>query len=167
MVDYSKMRRSDREVTSLSDILDILRRTQTIRLGLNGNPYPYVVPISFGFEAPSDGGTSGVAIYIHGASEGLKHNLIANDNHVCVEADITHRITVRGEGDDKSITTEYESVIGYGTAETVTGAEAEKGLALLLEHSGHPDIAYEKTILEKIIVYKITLTDIKGKRNIL
>ena len=166
MVEYNKMRRFDREITEFSEILDILRRTQTIRLGLNGDPYPYVVPLSFGYEAIGKD-ARGIAIYVHGAGEGLKHDLIAGDNRVSVEADIFHCFTLHGEGADKSITTEYESVVGFGTAEAVTGAEAERGVTLLLEHCGYPDFTYDKTALDKLRVYKISLTNIKGKRNIL
>ena len=80
------MRRSDREVTSFDEIVDILRQANTMRLGLHDAPCPYVVPLSFGFEAA--GGR--ITLYFHGAMEGLKHELIARDPHVCVEADIFH-----------------------------------------------------------------------------
>lgn len=43
------MRRSDREITDFNEIVDVLRRADTIRLGLHDDPYPYVVPLSFGF----------------------------------------------------------------------------------------------------------------------
>jgi nitroimidazol reductase NimA-like FMN-containing flavoprotein (pyridoxamine 5'-phosphate oxidase superfamily) len=35
------MRRSDREVRDFSEIADILRRADIIRLGLHNEPYPY------------------------------------------------------------------------------------------------------------------------------
>lgn len=107
------MQRKEREIT------DILRRTETIRLGLNGNPYPYVVPLSFGYEV-KDGK---IIIYVHGATESFKHELLVKDNHVCVEADIFHRYAHT----EQSVTTEYESVIGFGKAETFTNEEAVKG----------------------------------------
>ena len=39
------MRRKNREVTDMNEILDILRRCDTIRLGLTGADGPYVVPV--------------------------------------------------------------------------------------------------------------------------
>ena len=62
------MRIKDREITDLTKITDTLRRADTIRLGLYNGPYPYVVPLSFGFEA--DNGN--ITLYFHGAKEGLK-----------------------------------------------------------------------------------------------
>ena len=45
------MRRSDRQITDFEGILDVLERCDTLRLGMNGEGYPYVVPVSFGYEA--------------------------------------------------------------------------------------------------------------------
>ena len=150
------MRRSDRQVTDFFEITDILRRADTIRVGLHDEPYPYVVPLSFGYEAM--GGA--ITLYFHGATEGLKHDLIAKNPNICVEADIFHRYTeVPG-----SVTTEYESFIGFGTARRVFGEEAVKGLDLLLDHCGYSGFAYDRGALDVTAVYKITLDSFTGKR---
>ena len=164
------MRRRDREITDFDEILDVLRRADTIRLGLNGEPYPYVVPLSFGFEAQpqrnahEDAASGRVSIFVHGAADGRKHELIARDNRVCVEAGIFHRYVKYGEGEGSSITTEYESVIGYGYAEAVTGGEAARGMTLLLEHCGYPGFEYDMPAPEAMRMYKINLTRVTGKR---
>ncbi|MCL2518922.1 MAG: pyridoxamine 5'-phosphate oxidase family protein [Oscillospiraceae bacterium] len=150
------MRKTDREIKNFDEIIDILRRAETIRLGINGNPYPYVVPVSFGFEVVN----GVVIIYFHGAKEGFKHELLAKDNHVCVEADIFHRYLKLEHG----ISVEYESVIGFGTAEIVHGEEAVRGMALALEHCGFGDYNYDLRELENVHIYKITLPEITGKR---
>ena len=151
------MRRRDCEVTDFDEIVDILRRADTVRLGLHDTPYPYVVPLSFGFEVV-DGK---LTLYFHGAREGLKHDLIARDPHVCVEADIFHRYADLPDGD---VTTEYESVIGFGTAARVTGGEAVRGADLLCAHCGYAGYAYDRAALEVTALYKITLYSVTGKR---
>jgi nitroimidazol reductase NimA-like FMN-containing flavoprotein (pyridoxamine 5'-phosphate oxidase superfamily) len=150
------MRRADRQVTGFADIADILSRCDTIRLGLHDAPYPYVVPLSFGFEAV-DGA---IALYFHGAKEGLKHELIAKNPHVCVEGDIFHRYAKT----ERSITTEFESFVGFGKAELVFGDEAARGLDLLLEHCGFGGFAYGRETLDVTWVYKIALDEFKAKR---
>jgi len=150
------MRRKDREVTDFAEIADILKRSDTIRLGLHGDPYPYVVPLSFGFEA-QDGQ---IALYFHGATEGLKHDLIQNNPLVCVEADILHRYAETGG----SVTAEYESFIGFGRIERVSGGEAERGLDLLLCHCGYEGFEYDRSALGRTWVYKIELDSFTGKR---
>ncbi|MDR1157908.1 MAG: pyridoxamine 5'-phosphate oxidase family protein [Oscillospiraceae bacterium] len=150
------MRRSDREVTDFNEITDILRRADTIRLGLRDEPYPYVVPLSFGLET-EDGK---ITLHFHGAKDGLKHDLIRANPHVCVEADIFHSYAeVSG-----SVTTEYESVIGFGTCELVSGDEAVKGIDLLLDHCGFGGFEYDLKVLDITAVYKVTLESFTGKR---
>ena len=152
------MRRADREVTGFHEIADILRRADTIRLGLHGAPYPYVVPLSFAMEA----GEGKVVLYFHGAKEGLKHDLLARNPHVCVEADIFHGYAEAPGG----VTTQYESFIGFGTAVRVYGEEAAKGLDLLLARCGCEGYTYDAAALEGTAVYKIELESFTGKRNL-
>lgn len=105
-------------------------------------------------------------LYFHGAKEGLKHELIAKNPHTCVEADIFHGYAEV----PKSVTTEYESVIGFGVCELVTGGEAAHGLDLLLTHCGYDGFAYDcqpgsgRAVLDVTAVYKITLESVTGKR---
>ena len=73
------MRRNDREVTDFNEIVDILKRADTLHLGIFGEEFPYVVPLSYGFET-SDGK---IVFYVHGASEGKKHDLISADSRIC------------------------------------------------------------------------------------
>jgi nitroimidazol reductase NimA-like FMN-containing flavoprotein (pyridoxamine 5'-phosphate oxidase superfamily) len=44
------MRRSDREIQAFDEILDILNRCNTIRVGFSRDNLAYVVPLSFGYE---------------------------------------------------------------------------------------------------------------------
>jgi nitroimidazol reductase NimA-like FMN-containing flavoprotein (pyridoxamine 5'-phosphate oxidase superfamily) len=149
------MRRSDKEVKDLNEIVDILRRCNTIRLGLHDAPYPYVVPLSFGMEV-LDGR---ISIYFHGATEGLKHDLIRANPHVCVEASLFY-----GYKETKtSVATEYESVIGFGKAVLVSGEEAIKGLDLLLEHCEFGGYQYDHKVLDVTAVYKVTFDTFTGK----
>lgn len=151
------MRRKDREITSFSDIADIIGRCDTVRLALNGEEYPYVVPLSFGYERENDK----INIYFHSASAGEKIDRINRDNRVCLEFDILNSFAeVPG-----SATAYYESVMAFGRAERIYGDEAEKGLDLLMEHCGFGGVKYNCPVNENVAVYKVTLEKISGKRN--
>jgi len=152
------MRRSEREITNWPELVDVLRRANTIRLGIKADSFPYVVPLSFGFEEA--GGQ--IVIYFHCAKEGRKNTLLKNDNHVCVEASIFHKFTATATNP----TTEYESVIGCGLAEIVQGEEAVKGLNLICSHCGFPGHEFDHSALEHLLVYKIMLSSVSGKRNL-
>lgn len=153
------MRRNDREVTDINEIFDILNRCDTVRLGASGNECPYIVPLSFGLEMDADGR---ITLFFHGAKEGLKHELIKKANTVCIEADILHRYVNTGH----SITCEYESVIGSGTAKIVTGDEAKRGLDRILAHCGYTGYEYDTKILNAVLIYGVTLETVTGKRNL-
>ena len=124
------MRRKDREITDMETMLDILRRCDTVRIGMRGEDFPYVVPVSFGLTVEE----GKPVIYFHCAREGMKLDLLRKDPRVCVEGDIF----IRTEPTDPGITTRYESVIGTGTCEIVTDTETcIRGLAAITDHYGY------------------------------
>ena len=122
------MRNSERQVTDIDEIAAFLEKCDTVRIGVFDREYPYVVPVSFGFEI-QDGK---IAIYFHGAKDGKKQRLFASNNKVCVEADAMNGYARLKHG----ITADYQSVIGFGRVERCEGDEAVKGLDLLMKHCG-------------------------------
>ena len=152
------MRRSEREIVGINNIADVLRRADTIRLALHDEPYPYVVPLSFGLEVVNEK----IALYFHGARDGLKHELIAKNPHVCVESDIFYAYMESING----LTTEYESVVGFGSCEVIAGAQAAYAMEQILAHCGYEGYIYDPSALDTAAVYKITLDSVRGKRNL-
>lgn len=154
------MRRKEREVTDSKEILEILNRNSTIRIGLHGDEYPYVVPVSFGLDLVDDQ----PILYFHCAGQGRKLDLIRQNQKVCIEGDILHRI----EGTGCALTARYESVIGFGVCEEVEDpAEIIKGLSLIIAHYGRADrLPASGAALAQVKVYKILVQRITGKRNL-
>lgn len=153
------MRRTEREVKSFDDIADILKRCDTVRIGIQGAEYPYVVPVSFGMEVHG----AVITIYFHGARSGYKNGLLAENSKVCVEGDIFSKV----EPTDYGITTRYESVIGFGTTEMVGEEEKIHGLQTILDHYGYSEYPVGRCKgLKMSTLYKVTLTRITGKRNL-
>ena len=150
------MRKAEREIKNLEEIADVLSRCDTIRLGISDADAPYIVPVSFGYEV-LDGR---IAIYFHGAKAGRKAELIQTLPRVCVEADLCHGFPDNGHG---GYTCDYESVIGYGTVELLEGAEAEKGIRLLLEHCDIQAEACPAEAMEVTAVNRVILDEISGK----
>lgn len=154
------MRRKDREILDQAVIFDILRRCDTVRLGFQGEAYPYVVPVSFGAEM-RDGKA---VVYFHCAREGKKLDLLRANPRVCVEGDIF----IRTERTDHGITTRYESVIGLGVCTLVEDAEEiAHGLRLLTDHYGYSRFDLKDCrALRYVHVGKVVLDEITGKRNL-
>lgn len=150
------MRKSNREIADVKQIIDLIKNTTAIRLGINDNLFPYVVPVSFGFEIIDNK----IVFYFHGATEGKKVNLIENNPFVCVEGDIFHRYFETS----KSITCLYESFIGYGRCERLQGDSAKHGLNEIIKHCGYTNTYnIDDKVLQVVNVYKIELQSITAK----
>ena len=151
------MRKSDREITDPAQILAIVKGSQTVRLGLFARDYPYIVPLSFGYEE-RDGV---LTVYFHCAKEGKKVDLIARDERVCLEWDALAGYVETG----RSVTADYESVIAFGRARRCTGEDRVKGIRLLLEHTGFANYSAEAcAALPAVEVYKVVCEQVTGKR---
>ncbi len=154
------MRRTEREVTSIESIFDILSRSTVVRIAMNDEKHPYVIPMTFGPEYV-DGK---IIIYFHSALEGHKNDLLRKDENVTVEADLYYRTEETGIG----ITAKYESVIGTGKAERLTETKDKvHGLKIILDHYSRSGFPVESCKgLSKCDVFRITLDTVTGKHNI-
>lgn len=153
------MRRKDRELTEQAEILRLLARCDTVRLGLWDGTRPYVVPVSFGL-APD---ALQPLLYFHCAKQGYKLDCLLQSRSVCIEADIFYKVEPWRMG----ITARYESVVGFGTVVETSGEEKEFGLRTILAHYGfasHP--LAQCRGLSHANVYKVILHQLTGKRNL-
>ena len=153
------MRRKEREVSDRKEIIEILRRCDSVCIGMQGGEYPYVVPVSFGMEVADDM----PVVYFHCAKEGMKLDMLRDDPRVCMEGDTFLGIQKTLHG----ITTRYESVIGFGSCTFVEDeTEKIKGLRLILEHYDQNEYPLDRCRgLNNLYIGKITLNSITGKRN--
>ena len=153
------MKPRKREVCDKEDVLGILARCTTVRIGMYDGEKPYVVPVSFGMEV-KDGLP---VIYFHCGKHGKKVDVLLENSNVCIEADIFYGYELLKRGID----TRYESVVGYGTCTLADGDERIRGLSLLCEHcgyAGHPvDVCLGLPITN---VFKVELESITGKRTL-
>ena len=151
------MRKANREITEFSELLALMEKCDTIRLGMVDEGEAYIVPVSFGCEAL--GGK--IAVYFHGAVAGRKSELLKKHPRVCVEADVCNGFVENGSG---GVTCDFESLIGWGNAELLSGAEAEKGLRLLLEHCGLGGYVCGADAMPITAVHRVVLDTLTGKR---
>lgn len=155
------MRRKDREVSDSGALNEMLYRCDTLRIGITGDPYPYIVPVSFGMETGRDGKP---ILYIHSAKEGEKIRRLRAHPEVCIEADRCLGIEKTAGG----ITSRYESIIGYGKCAFVEDPEEiKKGLQLILAHYGHPNYPLDRCrALNQVQILRVKLDSLSGKRNV-
>ena len=155
------MRRKDREVTDFNEIIDIIHRCDVLRLGMVDNGMPYVIPLNFGFDVTDNQ----LTLYFHAALEGRKNNILKVNPNVCFEMDCSFELK-RDEAACKW-SAYFESVVGYATAEQIIDA-TEKKIAMdnIMQHYGFPGTPdYGPNTFARTVLFKLTVTEIAGKRN--
>ena len=153
------MRRKDREITNIEDVLRIVDRANILHLGLFDSEYPYVIPLHFGYEY-SDGS---LVFYLHSAKEGHKLDLIRANPSVCVEMECEVELISGGETPCQYGAT-YASIIGRGSAETVCD-EQEKihGLSLLMKNQTGREFIVSAQMASTVEVVKVVVSEFTAK----
>jgi nitroimidazol reductase NimA-like FMN-containing flavoprotein (pyridoxamine 5'-phosphate oxidase superfamily) len=156
----NEMRRTTREVTDFDQIIDIMSHCDVCRLALNDEKYPYILPLNFAFER--QGQT--VVLYFHGATEGRKYELIAQDPHVSFEMDCCHKLLSSLE--DKYCTMTYASVIGHGTIEIVGDEEKVTMLASINNRYHKEGFPVNEHSVPHTTVMKLVVEGMTAKSNV-
>lgn len=160
------MLRKDREITDIKKIIEIIEKCDVCRIGLTDGKTPYVVPLNFGYEIIENPENSGnnLILYFHGANAGKKIDLINKNPSVCVEMDCSHNLII--SDDSCGHTMEFESVIGFGTAEIITDiSEKIHGLKVLMKkYVKDREFEFSEVQTNSVTVFKITVNSVSGKR---
>lgn len=151
------MRRSDREIRDIHEIIRIMEQCDVCRLALNDEEYPYILPVNFGMQMEN----GQIVLYFHGADQGRKYDLIRKDNRASFEMDRAHKLVL--EGDTGNCTMEYESVMGRGKIEIVPEEEKYEALNLLMRHYHKEDFSFNQKVIPRTTVMKLVVEQITGK----
>lgn len=155
------MRRKEREIKDISELVKILSKNCVGTLSLSGGEYPYAVPLNFGF-SENDGEFK---VYFHCASEGKKIELIKKNPKVCFEVHTMERIT--GEGESACVySCAYESVIGLGCARELTSHDEKKeALIKIMENCTGREFDFNENQTRGVTVFEIAFSEVTGKRS--
>lgn len=132
MTDHNtmNMQHAERQVKDKGMIKAMLDQCPACTLVMHDEPYPYVVPLNFGYEWEDK-----LVIYMHMSSEGYKKELLQRNPYVCWNAygfvDRSNWGKYRNEHQD------YRSVTVFGKAELISCNQPEeflKGLNALQVH---------------------------------
>lgn len=152
------MRRTDREITDLQDMIGIIEKCDVCRLGLRDGEDVYILPLNFGVKVCG----ARVELYFHSAMEGKKVDLIRQNPRVSFEMDCGHEL---GLDEEKGrCTMYYESVMGHGHIETVPEEEKLDALRLLMAHYRRADFPFGVQAVPRTFVYKLVVEDMTAKR---
>ena len=155
------MRRKDREITDIAEIIDVMNKCNVCRLGLNDNGYPYILPLNFGLEVNGDN----ITLYFHSALEGHKVELIQADNRASFEMDCDHELEYFEE--KGYCTFVYESVMGKGHIRILDESEKLSALSKLMAHyHDGKEMPFDPAAVPRTLVYALDVEQITGKRKL-
>ena len=151
------MRRRDRAVTSPSEIVEIMSRCEVLHLAIAAQPAPYLLPVNFGMES------DGMTLYVHGAMEGTKYDLLAKNDQVGFEMECTSGLVL--DEASHSCTMNYESVMGWGTVSEVTDLDGKlHALDCIMRQYHSEDFYYDPAVAERTRILCLKIQERTGKR---
>ncbi|SHI20992.1 hypothetical protein SAMN02745823_03433 [Sporobacter termitidis DSM 10068] len=153
------MRRKDREITDLDEIMAIMRGCSVCRVAFFDDDYPYIVPLNFGVR--KDGGQ--ITLFFHCANAGKKLELLKRCDKVAFELDSPRQFIDGDKACDSTMP--FESVCGNGTLELVAAEGKIPALNILMgQYSDKGSFEYDERLLKAVTVLKLTVNEITGKR---
>lgn len=149
------MRRSDKEIKDPKEIDAILQVAPVGRLAMAAGDSPYIVPVNFA--------VSNHHLYFHCAKSGKKIDMLRKNPSVCFEVDIPGDL--RAADTACSWGMKYKSVIGFGQAYFIEGAdEKKKALNILMKkYAGGNAFSYSDEALDKVCVMGVRIEKMSGK----
>ena len=153
------MRRKDREITNLQEIIEIIKRCDVCRIALYDEDFPYIIPMNFGFAILE----TNIELYFHCANTGKKIDLIRSNPKAGFEMDGAHHLITSEKACD--YTMEYESICGSGIIEILEDTQKETALTQLMkQYSEDSTFHFDPIHLQAVTVFKLKVKHITGKR---
>lgn len=154
------MRRVDREITDTKELIEIIEKSKVCHVAMIDGDFPYMVPLSFGYEMTEEG----LVLYFHSAKEGKKLDIIRKNSNVCFTISTQEKLIINDDIPCSSGCT-YASVIGMGTAEILESAEEKcHALSVLMKHQAGKTFIFDEKQAEMVCVFKISVKEFTGKR---
>jgi len=152
------MRRKDREVTDINELLGIIQECRICHLGMQDDKGIYIVPLNYGFEYVDNQ----LNLYFHSAKVGRKIDALKSNPNVCIEMDCDHRLIEGDKACDYSFG--FKSIIGNGHVSFVEEYnEKLKGLQLLMRHETMKEFDFDEKMVNMVTVMKVVVQEFTGK----
>jgi uncharacterized protein len=150
------MRRSEREISELGQIEEIINKADVCRVAFADQNVPYIVTMNFGYKSNR--------LYFHCAREGRKLEMMRRNNYVCFEMDIDHQLYTGQKACDTGMN--YRSVVGYGKISIISDEEERiTGMNSILDHyNPQKDYDYDESVFERTVMLKLEITELTGKK---
>lgn len=154
------MRRTDREVTKIDDLFEIIDQCKVCRIAMIDERKSYIVPMNFGYDEIE----GKLIFYFHSAKQGRKIEIMKKNNQVCIEMDCEHQLVEADVACDYGYY--YASIIGNGTVEFIDEITLKKHalLKIMSHQTGRDEFTFDVKSVQSVTVFQIVMDDYTGKR---
>lgn len=157
------MRRKDREVTDFSKMLEVISKTDVLRIAFDDGNGIYICPVNYGFKADGEK----LSFYFHGTNAGGRKcdALTGNVKKVAFEIDADHEKVYATPA--CSSTWKYASVMGDADVVICDDDEKIVGLEKVMNNVFKKEGPFEfaPTVVKNTLVVRLDVTDWTCKIN--
>ena len=156
------MRRTDRELTGISELRAILDQCDAMRIAGQDAEGFFIFPVNGGYTVEGDK----LTLYFHSATEGRKARAFAQGCEIAFEMDCGHKLRTADTACGHSFT--YRSVMGTGQVVPLASPEEKRtGLMAVMAHAtGRDDWDFPDASLQKTAVYRLCVRTWSAKANL-
>ncbi len=153
------MRRTDRQITDKSVIVDIIDECPCCRIGMNDEDGAYIVPLSFGYDNKCDK----LCLYFHSAKDGKKIKMLKNNCKVGFEMDTALSLVPGNTACNYSYS--YKCVMGKGTVRFIENKdEILYALNKIIGHyTSKTNLQFDRSAIESVCVFELNVEQITCK----
>jgi len=153
-----KLRRKDREVTEIKELIQIIDQCKVCRIAIQDSAGLYIVPMNFGYAYENNQ----LVLLFQSAKDGRKVRALKENSDVCFEMDCEHRLITGDTACQYSYS--FKSIIGNGKVVFIDDAEEKKAaLSALMKHQTGKDFSFDDKMIDSVLVFKIIVHEFTGK----
>lgn len=163
MTDHKQltMFHEDRRISEREMLKKILDAKGVCSVAIHDEPYPYIVPMNFGYEWDEK-----LVLYLHMAVKGHRLELLRKNPHVAIN--VSSWLDRVGHAPYRKETHDYRSLTVFGSAEIISSEDNEevfmRGMLLLCAHNDRP--GFEGAIrsrIHRLLLLKVPADIVTGK----
>ncbi len=152
------MTRRERQIFDIDKILEILKKSKVVHIGMVDGDEPYVVPMNYGYTYENEK----LTLWLHGATTGRKLDVIRKNPKVFFEMECD---LIPFEGDVAcKYGLSYSSLMGKGIATIIEDSEEkQKALSLLMKTQVDMDFQFNEKLASVVGIIKIEVSEFTAK----
>ncbi len=152
------MTRRERQIFDIHKILEILKKSKVVHIGMVDGDEPYVVPMNYGYTYENEK----LTLWLHGATTGRKLDVIRKNPKVFFEMECD---LIPFEGDVAcKYGLSYSSLMGKGIATIIEDSEEkQKALSLLMKTQVDMDFQFNEKLASVVGIIKIEVSEFTAK----